>query len=702
MGLVAASAEVTGTLTRVEDIRIMSREAASGKIPVRLEAVVLLVTDNGFFIHDGYSSIWVEFAAGSTKTIWREGRPAGFGPGAVVELEAFTVPGGYAPSIQATSIRFLRQSELPVPRRPSMDILVSGTEDCQWLELEGVVQGARPVPLSRSTSLTLAVGGHFCELTVSDGKRIHEEDFVDARVRVRGVFSAQPNLRGQMSGLRLFVSGPEFLEVIKPPPVDPFETLPVPLVDLLPFRIHEDPGHRKVTRGVVSFVYPGRFFFIQDEKAGIRVDSPEAEVTPGMEVDVAGFAMLKEPLAGLGGALVRPTGRWTEVEPVPVTSGEVISPPLRVPWVGIASEDLHGRFVRITGRLLKAETAPGGREFALVVESGKSIFTALIPGQADRQMPADWIPGSEISLDGTCELEFANQAQVGNPYTKISGFRLWLPSVEQVIVLQTPSWWTPQRLWSVMGGLGLILALAFTWIGLLRREVARRGIRLAGEISERREAELEFRSTLRERERLAQDLHDTLEQALSGLSLQLQAAELFQHNEPPRSARHLRLAQQFLDRSREDLHRTVWDLRNQELDLVNALRERAAMMSAEGSVEIQITDQGDGRFVPQFSAANLFLLALESITNAVRHSGASRIEVTVQFPPDGVQLRVTDNGRGFDPSSAPDHHDGHFGLQGMRERAKRIGATLSIDSRPGGGTTIEVRVPMDAMIESTA
>jgi signal transduction histidine kinase len=692
-------------LTRVMEVMELTREAAEQGLPVRLEGVVLLVTPSGSFVHDGDRSIWVEKATAKDQAIWHDQPlPKEFGPGSVIQLEGKTVPGGYAPSIRCSSIRLLRRVELPEPRRPSMEILASGSEDCQWIELDGVVQEAVRSSYSQETMLMLATGGHSCLLAVQNGAGIRREDLVDARVRVRGVFSARPNLRGQMAGLRLCVSDRNSFEVLKSPPEDPFLSPRVALGDLLPFRVHEEHGHRKVTRGVVSFVYPGRFFFLQAGNTGIRVDSVDAQVRPDMEVEVAGFVTLKQLLAGLGGAEVRQTAQEADITAVPVTINELLKPPLLVDWVGIAREDWNGRRVRMTGRLLKAEQAPGGDEFSLLVESGKSVFTALLPSPPPLSISADWVEGAEISLEGTCELVLKPAPSEQKPVVAtIAGFHLWLSSPDQVQVLRTPSWWTTRRLWAALGGTCLVLAMAFGWIGLLRREVSRRGARLAGEISERREAELEFRSTLRERERLAHDLHDTLEQALTGLSLQLQATELFQTDDPTRSARHLQLAQQFLDRSREDVHQTVWDLRARGLDgagLIEALRERAGLMAAAGGVTIDVTGSGDGGFLPDFIAGNLFLLALEGMTNALKHSGASHIEVTVVLTPDVARQRISDNGCGFDRSQAPGHQEGHFGLQGMRERAKRIGGTLVIDSHPGSGTTIEVIVPAAAMKET--
>jgi len=691
-------------LTRVADVRGLTREAAELGPPVRLEGTVLLVTRSGFFIHDGGNSIWVERATTSQKSLWLAPPPRDFGPGAVVEMHGKAVPGGYAPSIRPSSLRFLRRGKLPEPGHPSMELLVSGSEDCQWIELEGVIQEATISAYSPEFLFTLSTGGHSCLLSVQNAAGIRREDVVDSRVRVRGVFSARPNLRGQMAGLRLFVSDFGSFEILKSPPKDPFLSPRVALRDLLPFRVDAQPGHRKVTQGVVSFVYPGRFFFIQEGNTGIRVDSVSADVKPGTEVEVAGFVTQEHPLAGLGGAVVRPTGRdAAAIEAVAVTSQELLNPPLLVSWVGIAREDWNGRRVRMTGRLLKAEIAPRSAEILLVIESGGSLFTALLPASPPVAMPATWVEGAELSLEGTCELELMPEPLEQKPVVAtISGFRLWLSSPDQVQVLHTPSWWTTGRLWAALGGVCLVLAMTTGWVGLLRREVARRGARLAGEISERREAELEFTTTLRERERLAHDLHDTLEQALTGLSLQLQAAELFQVGEPARSAEHLRLAQQFLDRSREDVHRTVWDLRARGLDgggLVEALRERAETMVSEEGVSIEVFGTGDGGFLPDFIAGNLFLLALEAITNALKHAAAKRIEVMLEFTSEGVRQRITDDGCGFEPSLVPGHREGHFGLQGMRERAKRIGGTLSIASQPGTGTVIEACVPMAAMAE---
>ena len=86
----------------------------------------------------------------------------------------------------------------------------------------------------------------------------------------------------------------------------------------------------------------------------------------------------------------------------------------------------------------------------------------------------------------------------------------------------------------------------------------------------------------------------------------------------------------------------------------------------------------------------LYRIAQEALHNVVKHAGARQVRLEVARVTDGVRLRVVDDGRGFDPDAVP---DGHLGLTGMRSRAERLGGTLSVTSRPGAGTTVEVFVP---------
>jgi signal transduction histidine kinase len=270
---------------------------------------------------------------------------------------------------------------------------------------------------------------------------------------------------------------------------------------------------------------------------------------------------------------------------------------------------------------------------------------------------------------------------------------------EDVAVLRPAPWWTPKRLALALIAAGALLLLALGWAALLRQQVAERSAQLAGEMRSRHEGEVEFAATLRERERIAADLHDTLEQALAGVTFQLEAGESFRATSPERSDRHQRIAHQLLVRTREDVRRSVWNLRAQALDgrtLPEALRNVAESAGAGRAVAIEVAETGAPRPLSEFVAGNLLLLAQEAVTNAMKHATPTRIRLGLNFAPERVTLAIEDDGAGFYPATAPGAREGHFGLQGMTERVKRLGGTFSIESGPGRGTRITAAVPASA------
>jgi signal transduction histidine kinase len=270
-------------------------------------------------------------------------------------------------------------------------------------------------------------------------------------------------------------------------------------------------------------------------------------------------------------------------------------------------------------------------------------------------------------------------------------FQLLIHAPEDVAIVRAAPWWTAQRLTLALGGTGTLLAMALAWSWLLRRQVEQRIAQLAKEIRARRQAAVEFDAVLGERERVAADLHDTLEQSLTGLALQLEASEALHFDAPERSARHLALARQLVTRSREDVRRSIWNLRSQSLEnrtLPEALRDTVARMTEGRPLRIEVESEGAARVLSDLVAGNLLLLAREAMTNAVKHGGARNIRVRVVYQASRVELIVEDDGRGFDLANRPGPRDGHFGLQGMHERMKRLGGTLEIQSTPAGGTRI--------------
>ena len=201
-----------------------------------------------------------------------------------------------------------------------------------------------------------------------------------------------------------------------------------------------------------------------------------------------------------------------------------------------------------------------------------------------------------------------------------------------------------------------------------------------------------FLAVLDERRRLSRELHDTLEQGLAGIALQVDSARQHLGRRPEVVERCLETALHMVEYSREETRRTVNQLRSQALergDIAQAVREVASELTSGAEPTVEVEVRGAPRRLSVAAEHHLFRIAQEALTNAVRHAHASRVSVSLAFTGDEVELTVRDDGRGI-PSETPGHGF-HFGLSGMRERARALGTRLEVESAPGHGTTIRVR-----------
>jgi signal transduction histidine kinase len=212
----------------------------------------------------------------------------------------------------------------------------------------------------------------------------------------------------------------------------------------------------------------------------------------------------------------------------------------------------------------------------------------------------------------------------------------------------------------------------------------------------RKSAELEFKATLAERTRLARDLHDTLEQALTGIALQLDTTAKLLPRTPTEAVRHLELAREFMHQSQVELRRSIWDLRSRELDqfdVAKALHHTSQQIAEGTQLHVEMETEGTPASLPEIVEENLLRIGQEALTNIVKHSGATLATLRLTFGADSVTLTVKDNGKGLVPEKLAAMSNTHFGLLGMSERAKRLGGRFSIAAMPGEGTTITVSLP---------
>jgi signal transduction histidine kinase len=205
-------------------------------------------------------------------------------------------------------------------------------------------------------------------------------------------------------------------------------------------------------------------------------------------------------------------------------------------------------------------------------------------------------------------------------------------------------------------------------------------------------------SVVEERDRLARELHDAVTQSLFSARLLLATAAGALDGHPPAAAGPLAEARSLVDDAVGELRALVTELRPPDLEaegLVAALRRRVDVVGrAHGLVaRLEVAGADVAGLSPE-AERQLYRIAQEAITNAVRHAGATALSVAlVAAAGPGVMLTVTDDGRGFDPG-ARGLSARHLGLTSMRERAAAVGGRLVVESAPGAGTTVRVEVPV--------
>jgi len=204
-----------------------------------------------------------------------------------------------------------------------------------------------------------------------------------------------------------------------------------------------------------------------------------------------------------------------------------------------------------------------------------------------------------------------------------------------------------------------------------------------------------FEERLKERTRIAQELHDNLIQDVMGISLQIEVTdELLPANFPAKQSlsRALRLSKSALDAGRRALN----DLRTASLnaaDLVKSFSELASEFKRDAETKIDVIVEGRERPLNAITGYDVLQVGRQAITNALQHAQARRIHVLLSYGEQQLRIRVQDNGRGINEETLNLGRPGHYGIAGMHERAERLGGTISIRSRVGKGTEIDLSVP---------
>lgn len=670
--LAPAGGTAQEVLTRAAEVRALPVDRASAGAPVELEVVV-------GYVEPG-STVFVQDETGGTFFRPRAGQGAAFLPGDRVRVKGVTVPGLYLPGIDAGEVRLLGKGAPPEPVSADFEDLARGRWHYQLVRVEGVGRRISALDENR-TLLHVALGSRLVEVRV-DAPPPADAALVDARLRITGLAAGGINDRRQLVFPYLRVGGWDGVEVARPAPE--LEKLPlIPAARLLIFAPAraDEMEHRVRLRGTVLAAFDDGRVFVRDEPAAPAPDGEPARpaalaarlIAPmpleaGQMVELAGFPNMEGFSASLADAVLTDSAEPSLPPPPPV--------PVSVREWNSGAHDAD--LVALEGLVQDVFRGEAGLEVR--VDFGGTPVKALLPSA---QEPPLLKPGSRARLTGICRVESSTDRGFRSQPERVT---LWMRGPHDLAVLKAPSWWTAGRLVAVIGVLSAALVLALLWSSLLRRQVARQAEALGQRIA--RQAALE------ERQRIAREFHDTLEQELAGLNLRLDAALTRPLEEKARNL--LGASRHLVGRIQSEARNLVADLRSAPdtvPDLRAALEEIAARAPADTPPRVRVDSGGPLPALPVHVVHHLLMIAREAVTNAMKHARAREIRLSARAQAGTLILEIEDDGLGI-PPGATEGRPGHFGCMGIRERCRKIGAQVEWRPGPAGqGTLLTVTLP---------
>lgn len=603
-----------------------------GTPSVDLKATVIHVDSEG--------TIFLADSTGATFLSRYTGRIE-FEQGMRLSITGTRHPGLYIGGIIPDEIEIVGRTALPPPRTTQFHELQSGEFHYQLVSVEGV---ARSVERTGETSANLYLGmaGGILRIQLTDSNPISDE-LVGAQINVSGLAAGAIDDRRRLIDPFLKTISENPIKILKEAPAQP--TI-LTIQDLE--NGWEDPANIITIKGTAVSPQLNEGIFAQDETGAIRVlSTSQNNYTPGDLLTITGFPVEGTLRPYLKAKTIKKTGRVAPPKPIPLTNSK------------LAQTSLHSHLVTAVGTL-RSRNPP-------VLSSLNSEIELRLP--ADTEINAE--VGSQLRITGIWQI---TSMATGGFRAQPESFALLPRSPDDIELLSAPPWWNTSRLTYILGICILVGAFSATWAFILRRQVANQ-VRL---IAQKTQNE----AITEERQRIAREFHDSLEQELAGLSIRLDAVRTRLSTNTKEAALISQLGK-ILSRLQIETRDFINDLRtSSQPPFAESLRNLIDHLSETSTTPIHLAPVNAPEPSPR-EKHHLQRITKEAINNSLKHSKANKIEVSFL----GGTLTITDDGTGFDPNSIP---HGHFGLRGMRERCKKIGAYLDLTSNAENGTCIQV------------
>jgi len=312
-----------------------------------------------------------------------------------------------------------------------------------------------------------AKGGSFGAVTQPE-PGVDYDRIVDSLIELTANTAPVFNQRRQMVAVHLFFPSMRQVRVLEPAPPDPFREKAIPVSNM--FRFSSDASddiHRVHVIGTVTLDWPGRVTCIQNHDSPLCMPSTQAAALPlGSRVDVVGFPAIRAFKPTLEYPVFRLVdSSISSIKPIPITADRAFE------------DDLDGKLVSLDAELVGRDyTSP---DSTLMMRANGVLFSAVLPRETPQSVSLRWRDGSLLRITGICNTDVNTfSISIGNGIVRPESVKILLRNADDLTLLRSPSWWTPQHTLQGFAVIGLVVAACFAWIAVLRHSVKQRTMEL--------------------------------------------------------------------------------------------------------------------------------------------------------------------------------------------------------------------------------
>ncbi|HEU4600674.1 MAG TPA: histidine kinase dimerization/phospho-acceptor domain-containing protein, partial [Steroidobacteraceae bacterium] len=443
------SQHLAANLTSVAQIRALSRAEANRAHPVDLVATVTAVFERPEFCFvqsDGHA-MFVDAGGQSLERMK---------PGMQIRIRGLTSAGGFSPIVILPRIDVLSAPGLPVPIQIDPDLAPSGAYDANWVEIEGQIRPPANTPDGIQFSVITSLG-QVRAVLINAAPMEQLEQYIDAKARVRGVFSTSFTRDGVLTGYRMFVNSIDDVAIVRGSQATAKALQPRPIKQLLQFTSDSMGSRRSLIKGVVTLNTPDAVY-VEDETGSVQVITRDARfrAAPGDSIEAIGYPTPSDFGPKLTDAVIKLSKDRLALAPKLVSGSDVLN------------GEYDNRLVQIDARVV-SQVGTASKQ-TLVLQSGYALFNA----QLDDTLPLPvFTEGSVIRVTGICSVQRKPLVDVFyRDFNSVpSAFTILMRSPEDVRLISKSAFGGLRRSWPVLSLLLLSVCVVSLWVVVLRRRV---------------------------------------------------------------------------------------------------------------------------------------------------------------------------------------------------------------------------------------